>query len=467
MSVASGISTARPTAKPGSMSALSPRIVLIELRRSSAFVVGGLVFLLGAAGLCTAIATHQGHGWDGRWFPSLVTFERMMLVLIWPLAFGGGAWHSRRDRRSRMDELLATTPRPVRLRVPPSAAAMAICLVLAYLLILAAAAVAVAGDTDYGALNWLPIAGVGALSLVAGAWLGMGIGRVLPSVYTPPLLVVAGFLVLLAPIQFSKTGSPGVLGLLVPTLSPRVDEYWTIAGSVSLAQTVWFGALAVSGLLLFMLTRRGALAAVAPALAGLAVALPILSGAPTEGMVADPAAAAEVCTTDGGPVVCMTRAHAQNLSRMVGPARRALKLLAVLPNAPTSVHEVTAYRPGPQPTGEAWLHTDSFTVTRKAGEDELAVSILAGAGTRPCEFGGVLDAGNYRVRSIVAAWLYGVYPAPGERPPGAPAWPAADADWKQLKALPEPEQVKRVAAVRRAGLTCPNNLTEALAGGGS
>ncbi|MFD2420890.1 hypothetical protein [Amycolatopsis pigmentata] len=450
------------------MSALNPRILRIELRRSSALVVGGLLFLAGVAGLYPLVATHQGDGLDGRWFPVLVTFERIMLVVIWPLALGGGAWHSRRDRRSRMDELLATTPRPVRLRVPPGAAAMAISLVLAYLLILAAVAVGVTGHTDYGAMNWLPIVGVGALSLVAGAWLGMGIGRLMPSVYTPPLLVVAGFLVLLAPIELSRTESPGALGLFMPNLRLQFNEYSTIAGSMSLAQTVWFSALAASGLLLFMLTRRGALVAVVPALAGLVVALPIASGAPADGVVADPVAAAEICTTDGEPVVCMTRAHARGLSRMVGPARRALKLLAVLPDAPTSVHEVTDFRPGPQPAGEAWLNTNSLTVTRKADDDELVVSILAGAGTRECAYRDVSDA-NYRlVRSIAAAWLYGVYPAPGERRSFGPAaWPEADADWKQLKALPEPEQVKRIAAVRRAGFTCPNNLTAALTGGGS
>ncbi|MFD2420891.1 hypothetical protein [Amycolatopsis pigmentata] len=450
------------------MSALNPRILRIELRRSSASAVGGLVALLGVAGLYLLFTTHQGDLWDTQW-TLLVTFERIMLVLLWPLSLGAGAWQARRDRRSRMVELLATTPRPVPLRVLSSAAAMAICVVLGYLLILAAGAVRVAGNTAYQQLDWLPIAGVGALSLVAASWLGMGIGRLLPSGYTPPLLVVAGFLVLMAPIQFGKTGSPGALGLLVPNLSKKLDEYSTISGSVSLAQAVWFGALAVSGLLLFMLTRRGALVAVVPAVAGLVAASTMLSGAPADGIVADPGAAAEVCTTDGGPAVCMTSVHAQGLSRMTGPARRALKLLAVLPDAPTSVHEVTSYRAGAQPAGEIWVHSDNFAVSQGESDDQVVVRMLAGAGTRLCDRpDGTGIADDYRVRRLAAAWLYGAYPAPGQSGPGNARVSPEEADaWRQLKALPEPEQVRRIAAVRRAGFTCQGDLRAALAGGAS
>jgi hypothetical protein len=37
-----------------------------------------------------------------------------------------------------------------------------------------------------------------------------------------------------------------------------------------------------------------------------------------------------------------------------------------------------------------------------------------------------------------------------------------DAVWHALQALPAPEQVRRIAAVRQAGLTCGENLAAAL-----
>jgi hypothetical protein len=187
--------------------------------------------------------------------------------------------------------------------------------------------------------------------------------------------------------------------------------------------------------------------------AGLLIAVPLLDSAPKGGFEPDLVAASEVCTSDGGPAVCVTKVHEAGLAALTGPARRALTLLAKVPDAPTSVHEVTANRPGPQPASEVWFHSDNYQAGQGwlSSGDELVVRILAGGGTRPCtDRNGEID---YRSRSLVGAWLYGQYPAPGPKAMSGEAT-ARDAAWQELKALPPDEQLRRITAARQEGLTC-------------
>ncbi|TVT40791.1 hypothetical protein FNH05_23375 [Amycolatopsis rhizosphaerae] len=443
---------------------MTSRILGIELRRSAAPASGALIAALGVAGLWSLVLSGQASLWDTQW-TTLAAFGRIMLVVLWPLAAGAGVWQVQRDLRCGTGELLGTTALPARRRMLPTAVALGLCLVLGYAATLAVGAIRVSGSTSRFHTGWLPVAAVGALSLVAAAWSGMGIGRLFPSAYTAPVLVVACFLLLLAPIQLAKSGAPGRAALLSPVLVEKVDEFSTVAGSVSLAQAVWFGGLAAGGLTLVLLARRrtAITAAAAPVLSGLLAAIPLLGAAPVSGLRQDPAAVAEVCTRDGGPVVCVTRAHEQGLSSLVGPARRALQLLAKLPDPPSSVHEVTGERTGPQPADEVWLHSDNYAPGQGwpgNGDDELVVRILAGAGTRPC------DPVDYRTRAIAAAWLYGSYPAPGLRVTPGEETSARDAAWQALTALPVADQTRRIAAVRAAGLHCQDDPAAALTGGG-
>lgn len=429
---------------------MTGRVLRTELRRSSAATAGLLTALLGAAGLYTLVMSDQGDLWDAQW-TLLAAFQRIMLVILWPLALGAGAWQARRDRRSKMEELTATTPRPVWRRALPTSVAMAIWLVVGYLVTFAVGAVRVAGDTAYLHAGWVPIAAVGALSLVAAGWLGMGIGRLFPSANTPPVLVVAGFLLLLVPVELSKSAAPSGAALLTPNLTSTLDEFTTIAGRVNLAQAIWLTGLALGGLLLVLVARRrSAVVAAVPLVLGVVAAVPLLNAAPAAGLQPDRGALAEVCTDDGRPQVCVTTAHEQGLAALVGPARKALTMLARLPDAPTSVHEVTGERRGPQPEDEVWLHSDNYRPGHGwlSTGDELVVRILAGAGTRPC------DPVDYRTRALAAAWLYGRYPAPGQQlEPGTEA-DERNAAWQSLQALPADEQLRRIDAVRQAGLTC-------------
>ncbi|MFC9686659.1 hypothetical protein ACFTZL_43880, partial [Streptomyces sp. NPDC056948] len=70
---------------------MTTRVLGIELRRSAAAVLGVLVAAFGAAGLWSLALSRQTELWDAQW-TMLAGFQRIMLVLLWPLALGGGAW---------------------------------------------------------------------------------------------------------------------------------------------------------------------------------------------------------------------------------------------------------------------------------------------------------------------------------------------------------------------------------------
>ncbi|MBP2327764.1 hypothetical protein JOF56_008149 [Kibdelosporangium banguiense] len=439
------------------------RILGIELRRSSGITAGVVVGLLGVAGLYTLALSDQTDLWSTQW-TVLAVFERIMLILLWPVALGAGAWQARREQRSRMGELLGTTARPVWQRVLPASAAMAIGLVLGYGAILAAGAIRVAGGTSYFHFGWLVVAAVGALSLVAAGWLGMGIGRLWPSTYTAPALVVLGFVVLLVPVQLAKSGLPGPAALLAPLFSTTVDEFTRVADSVNLAQAVWFLVLAATGYLLSVAVRRRTLAvALVPAALGFVVAIPLLTAAPASGFEPDPAATAEVCTPDGR--VCVAAAHKDALAVLEGPARQALKRLSQIPDAPTSLHEIAGdldqWRTRVQPADVVWFHSDNLKPggVWQGTPEELVVRMLAGAGTRPC-------SDDYRARAIAAAWLYGTLDTPG---PQLQPEERVEREklWTAVQALPKSTQVERIAALRTAARTCDGDLLTVLTGSAS
>ncbi|MEV4278603.1 hypothetical protein [Actinoplanes xinjiangensis] len=431
-------------------------IFKIELSRSGALLAGTATVVIGVAGLYVPALTGQTGLWDQQW-NLLAVFQRIMLVVLWPLALAAGAWQAGRERRSRVEELLSTTPAPGWRRLRPSALATAFSLAVGYLLVLAAGAPKVATAAGYPGHGWYAVTAVGVLALAAAGLLGLGIGRLLPYAYTPAVLGVGSLAGLLAAIEATKledATKPGA-ALLLPYFTSTISEFQAVDGAVSTGQAWWLGGLAAGGLVLFLATNRlvRLLAVVPPAL-GLVLAAPMLTAA---AFPVDPAAVAEVCTDDGGPRVCVTAAHSRRLPALVAPARQALRLLAGLPNAPTSVHEAVPDLGRRQPTVEAWLDSDNLIATDDAAE--LTARILAGAGTPLCAREGDHrdGAGDHldvlRARAVTAAWLAGGHPVPG--PTVAPAEQAhRDTMWKALLALPADEQQRRVAAVRAAGLTC-------------
>jgi hypothetical protein len=456
------------------------RVLRIELRRSVAPWAGAVV-------LATALAflyLLSGPWWTGTalWtaqWTSMALWTRVLLMLLWPLAVGLGALQGLRDHRSRMSELLTSTPRPAWHRAAKLAGATAITVASAFMLfVLQGAAQVMLADTEYTHLGWLPISLVAALALVAGAVLGMGIGRVLPSPLTPPALTVGAFVFTHLLRQSMETGMPAAavpnrISLLSPAVAEVRNVLLTPAASVHLGQTLWLLGMAATGLaLLADATPRARLLALTPVLAGAALALLVLPADPRRTYVVDEAAAALVCD---GPV-CVTRVQQARLDDLAGPGRKALVLLhdALGSKAPDSIHESTAVQAlgatPERPRGTVLVDFDDEVIAGAEGE-ELTRALLA-QGLAPNCFArsnnesGTL--GEITAQSVAASWVLGdLRPLGGSVHSLRDQLGLARPVWKELKALPRAEQLARISAMHAAAVSCEGDPIDVLAGGAS
>ncbi|MFE6745368.1 hypothetical protein ACFVGM_05895 [Kitasatospora purpeofusca] len=459
---------------PSAPSAL--RLLRTELRRSvapwagAAVLAAALAFLTLAPGPWSAGTT----AWTAQW-TSMALWSRHLLVFLWPLALGFGALQGLRDHRSRTAELLACTPRPARQRALAQAGPIALALVAGYGLLLLVGGVGVlTGGTTFTPAGWLPISLVGALALAAGAVLGLGVARVLPSVLTPPALAVGAFLLtsLLRPTTDAAVPTsavPNRLSLLSPVTAPVRDTLLTVATPVHLGQVLWLLGLAATGLaLLAAATPRARLLALAPLLAGGALALAVLPADPRDTYVVDRAAAAPVCD---GPV-CVTALRQSRLDELAGPGREALRLLAAAlgDRAPGTVRETAeSHAIGEQPerSGDAVLVDFDDPVFAATGERLTRALVAQGIAPncRPrsdVESGTVDDAA---AQIVAAARVFGdLRPLDGTMHPASDQIELAGPVWERFRALPEAEQRRRTAALHEAAVGCADDVLAALTG---
>ncbi|WP_328341964.1 hypothetical protein [Micromonospora sp. NBC_00421] len=439
-------------AKPGA----GTRILAVELRRSAALGAALITVVVGVGALYAATGR-----WSSGWM-ALALAVREYLLLLWPLALAAGAWQGRREHRARVGELFATTARPRAARMLPVLGAMALTLAVAYLLVTAAGVAWIITTASYvPLLNFVVVTGVGALSLIAAAWLGLGLGRLLPALVTAPALGVGGVLL----VFFATIGpSDRVAAVISPAHgSGPFHDYQTIDNRVSGALAISMIALAVTGLLLFVAGGwRARLTAVLPVLLGFVVALVVV---PRDRDVlnwpVDPVARELVCTDDT-PRVCVSRVHANVLDTVTPLAREGLTALAKLPDAPTAVHEDT------RTIGfdEAWPVPEDGVVTievrldrrgRLAHPAAVVPEIVRRLGV---PYDGKCDKGDEVVERAAAYWLLDrepqsdveVVPGMVEEEPGIN--PAAVTLWRGLRDLPESEALARVTAVRDALAAC-------------
>lgn len=444
------------------------RILGIEVKRSTALVLGALIAVVMVGMLFWGPSTKSSTAWNRQW-TTLAEWIRFMLAFSWPLALGAGALQGLRDRRSGVEELFGSTPRPRAQRVGWTLGAVAVGVVVAYAVVFAVGAVQVVSATDYFHWGWLPAALVGALALVGVAWLGVGLGRLVPSPLTPPVLAVAGLA--LTSLGVGRPGDGLPWTALLPTLPFPRSVFAAVPGPVSAVQAVWFVGIALTGFLLVALRRRwlGAL----PVLVAAAVAVPLLPATAEEAVKADPVAAELICVEQ----LCLTRAHEHERAALTGPAREVLRLMAKLPSPPTSVREVGLEERGerdlrlPEATDAVWVDLDEFTYFRRTPltADQVTTYWLAGAGTRTC-YGDHIPRTVTRevaARTVMTGWLTGrLEPLPvyrlwlGEETDGL----VADA-WEHLRALPEPEQAARVQAAREVQAACSGDPLTTLTGG--
>ncbi|MER5355458.1 hypothetical protein ABT093_34670 [Kitasatospora sp. NPDC002551] len=454
------------------------RVLRTELRRSVAPWAGAAVLAIALALLELAPGPWSKGTtlWTAQW-TSMALWTRNLLVLLWPLALGLGALQGLRDHRSGTAELLAATPRPARHRAAALAGPTALALAGAFaLLVLFGAVRLLAGGAASTGAGWLPISLVGALALAAGAVLGMGVARTLPSLLTPPALAVAGFVLTNLLRQTTDAAVPASavpnrLSLLSPTVADVRQTLLTLAAPVHLGQTLWLLGLAATGLALLAAgSRRARLLALTPLLAGAALALPVLPADPRDTYVLDLAATAPVCD---GPV-CVTAAHRARLDELAGPGRDALGLLrGVLGDqAPAAVRETTAPRAigaRPERPREALLVDFDDAAIGAAGGETLTRA-LVGQGIAPlCHPRSTRESGTLPetvAQSIAAAWVLGdlrpldgtMFGARDQAELAAPAWQA-------FSALPPDEQRRRIAALHTAAVSCTDDPLDVLAGG--
>lgn len=463
---------------------VNARVLLIELRRSVA-PWAGVVVLVPALAFLYLVNGAWWSGttaWTAQWTP-LALWTRSLLFYLWPLTVGLGALQGLRDHRSKMSELLTSTPRPARHRAAVLAGATAITLASAFALIILVGGVQVLAHTEYTHFGWLPISLVGAFFLVAGAVLGMGAGRTLPSPLTPPALAMGAFVfTALMHMSLGRTqtntvdGFPSTEPNRVSLLSPTVDDvreaFVTLSASVHVGQTIWLLGMAGTGFaLLVAATPRARLTALTPVLAGAAIALPVLPADARRMYVVDPAAAELVCD---GPV-CVTKTQRTRLADLAGPGKEALRLLhgALGDQAPVSVRENTAVLPeGSTPQWSrktVLLDFDDDSVAAAKGKELTRALIAKGMvpGCTPVGWSGF--GGDQYAQTVAVGWVLGDL----EPLPGTPASMRREAEsetrpvWKRLKALPRSEQLSRINAMRAAALSCEGDPFKVLSGGAS
>ncbi|MFI5616619.1 hypothetical protein [Streptomyces sp. NPDC051567] len=459
------------------------RIPLIELKRSVAPWAGAVV-LVAALAFLHLISGPWWEGpalWTAQW-TSMAMWTRYLLFFLWPLAVGLGALQGLRDHRSKISELLASTPRPARHRAAVLAGTTAFTLVSAFaVLVLVGAVLVLTGDSSYAHLGWLPISLVGALALGAGAVLGMGVARALPSVLTPPALAVVALLLtsFLRQHQSSEhvvptSAVPNRLSLLMPGVAEVRETLLTLSVPVHLGQTLWLLGMAATGLaLLAAAGPRARLLALTPLLAGGALALLLLPAAPRDTYVVDRAAAALVCD---GPV-CVTKARQGRLDDLAGPGKEALSLLrgALGDQAPVAFHEIAV----PRALSARSQRSREFVLMdfrdRAIGEAEgkrLTRALVAQGMVPLCRPRSATESGTQEdavAQGIAIAWVFGEEPRPidGTMHSAKDQAEMAGPVWEKFAALPQAEQRQRMSAAHAAAVSCEGDPLTILADGAS
>jgi hypothetical protein len=376
----------------------------------------------------------------------LAMTQRLYLAVLWPLALAAGAWQARREHRSNVAELFASTPRPRAHWTAPTLGAMVVGVVAGYLAMGIAGGGWIAGTARYLPAAVFAVVAVGLLALIAAVWLGLAAGRLLPSPATAPALGIAGLgLLLLIP------GATRPHGWLALVFSPIYEmnlpgAYTTVPGRASVAQAIWLAALAVAAVLLFASGGwRLRVAALPPVVLGAALAIAAM---PRDNRyvldAVDPVARELVCAHDD-PRLCVGRVHSGLLDEVAPPAREALTVLAKLPSPPTRVHEdTTTYVPTVYPPWQDDVvlpRVDAGPDGHLADRDGVLAEVVAGA------FASRGDCDHFAgpdEKVAAAYWLIG-------REPSAPD---AAALWRSLRQLPGAEAQARVVALRRAALSC-------------
>jgi hypothetical protein len=395
------------------MNATTRRVLRSEVLRGTA-PVAAATFAVASV----AMLLNETEDWVGRWVP-FAQYVRVTLIVLVPLAVAAGAWQAGREHRRRTADQLASAARPPWQPVVLAWAAVTLGMFTGLLLAWGAAAATIAPVASYHNSSWPLTLAVGVAGIAAAASLGVVMGRLVRSRLVAP---VAGLLVYIAVGVFSyEDGWRGVM--LVPSLGYAGTGTSSLASGLQLRQLLWFGALTAT-LLVLGAARRWWPAAVPGALAAV-LAASVVMWPVDERRVPDAAAAELVCTTDGGPEVCLARVNAFLLDDAVPAMRQQLARWEGIEGGFDRAVDSTPW----YDSGLVDVPSDAVTVdvtrliswnARLAETDEYGFGLADGFGWAPARF--VLEgcglewAGDepyYAATEAAAGWVRGGLPSAG------------------------------------------------------
>jgi hypothetical protein len=300
---------------------MTRRALWIELLRGAAPVAAAGVLVGGGSTLYSMVGDWAG--WAGRWMPFAASV-RMSLFVIGAIAVACAAWQGGRERRRRIDDQLASTARPQWHPVLLGWAAVTLGATVALLVLVAVGAALVAPVATYAGGGWWWVLAVSVPGLAALSALGYAAGRLVPSRLTAPVVGIGVYLLMVGAID---TLSLGGVRWLAPVLSHYDAPGYTLSGTLSAQQALWFSGLAATALVVIAARRRWL--AVVPAAVAAAAGFALVSD-PVEAWQPDPTAAEPVCA-DEAPNVCVSRLNSFVLEEVAVAVRPVLERWDGLP----------------------------------------------------------------------------------------------------------------------------------------
>ncbi|MFB7292324.1 hypothetical protein [Actinacidiphila glaucinigra] len=384
MSAAGTLATA-PPAPPA-----APRVHRTELLRGAGVWVGAVL----AVSVIVAVLARRYFLFD-TWATTQATLRGAGLILGGPLALTAGCWQGGREGRRGTGDLLASAARsPLRRALTAALPSMA-WPVLGYLAATAVCLGVLLPYPSYGHPAWhLPA--VDAVALGSLGALGFAAGRAVPWRFSPPLVGVAGYVLL-------GVGVSGYTGSGTAWLSPA-NKAWGGFGDVpvwwaGVLCVVWTAGLAAAALLAGHARRRAL--AVLPLLAAVAAGS-VLYGTGDGLLRSDSSATALVCDR-GTPAVCVRTDHAGALPAVRAVVTRIDSRLAGAPGAPVRYRE--GGTGGVIPPGEVRFELYGGVFRGRLGDPEMLYRDFVFAVTMPFGCEGSSNPAGYPAEYAVQEWL--------------------------------------------------------------
>ncbi|MFI5810839.1 hypothetical protein ACIA7S_07635 [Streptomyces sp. NPDC051643] len=268
--------------------------------------------------------------WQGSWGGTTDRLSTAAGLIAVPFGLAAGAWQGGRERRRRMTELRAASPRTPLAQFLTAALPLACALAAAYLVVVAGALLACAPYVSAGGPVPAVFAG-DALSIAACTVLGQVAGRVMPWRLTAPALAICGYV-----LAAGGVGSSGLTHLAPASLHLVGDGdlpvWW-----YPLVSALWTAGLAAAAVLARSARRR--VTALLPLAAASAAAVLLVHTG--DGMLRDnPLAHRQVCDDSTTPHVCVNATRPDLLPEAVRVLSGVTSRLKGVQNVPVRFEDL-------------------------------------------------------------------------------------------------------------------------------